>query len=146
MNEHPTGELTEDDFVSELTKFNENGNARNYADYIFPAIDKDRSGTISFCEFMSTVALTSKGNADNAEKRLGLIFHIIDSSSKSGADFQELVKFIEAVTTLVKGEDAVNTSDIKGIVKQMFQICKKDADDGSLSKEEFINWYELCLE
>ncbi|CAF1396456.1 unnamed protein product [Rotaria sordida] len=142
MDEHPTGELTEDDFISELTKLYENGNATHYADFVFTATDKDRSGTISFCEFMSAVALTSKGNAENVEKRLGLIFHVIVGNSKSGAEFQGLVKFIEAVTTLVKGEDAVNTSDIKGIVKQMFKICKKDADDGDLSKEEFIN---CCL-
>ncbi|CAF4097292.1 unnamed protein product, partial [Rotaria sordida] len=142
MDEHPTGELTEDDFISELTKLYKNGNATHYADFVFTATDKDRSGTISFCEFMSAVALTSKGNAENVEKRLGLIFHVIVGNSKRGAEFQGLVKFIEAVTTLVKGEDAVNTSDIKGIVKQMFKICKKDADDGDLSKEEFIN---CCL-
>ena len=65
---------------------------------------------------------------------------------KGDVDFQELVKFIEVVTELVKGEDAVNTRDIRGIVKQMFEMCKKDADDGKLSKEEFINWYGLYLE
>ena len=64
---------------------------------------------------------------------------------KSAVNFQELVKFIEVVTELVKGEDAVDTRVIRGIVNQMFEMCKKDADDGKLSKKEFINWYELCL-
>ncbi|CAF3428272.1 unnamed protein product, partial [Rotaria socialis] len=93
LTEYPTGELTDDEFVGELQKLYKeyvvsvdalskqhdkilflfdtfSGNSSNYCDYIFAAIDKDRSGTISFSELMSAVALTSIGNADNVEKRL----------------------------------------------------------------------------
>ncbi|CAF4639760.1 unnamed protein product, partial [Rotaria socialis] len=70
LTEYPTGELTDDEFVGELQKLYKDGNSSNYCDYIFAAIDKDRSGTISFSELMSAVALTSIGNADNVEKRL----------------------------------------------------------------------------
>ena len=92
----PTGELTKEDFVSEFTKLYKkyvvtvdvlfkrhndslflfdmfSGNATNYCDYIFPTIDKDRSGTINFYEFMDAVAHTSTGNTDNVKKRLELV-------------------------------------------------------------------------
>ncbi|CAM4905851.1 unnamed protein product [Rotaria socialis] len=136
--EYPTGELTDDEFVGELQKLYKDGNSSHYCDYIFAAIDKDRSGTISFSELMSAVALTSIGNADNVEKRLSLIFQIIDSNEKNGINFQQLVKFIEVVTELVKGEAAVNTTNIKVIVKQMFEMFKKNVEDEQLSKEEFM--------
>ncbi|CAF4842861.1 unnamed protein product [Rotaria socialis] len=138
LTEYPTGELTDDEFVGELQKLYKDGNSSNYCDYIFAAIDKDRSGTISFSELMSAVALTSIGNADNVEKRLSLIFQIIDSNEKNGINFQQLVKFIEVVTELVKGEAAVNTTNIKVIVKQMFEMFKKNVEDEQLSKEEFM--------
>ena len=39
----------------------------------------------------------------------------------------------------------MNTTNIKVIVKQMFEMFKKNVEDAQLSKEEFIKWYELCL-
>ncbi|CAF4938201.1 unnamed protein product, partial [Rotaria socialis] len=66
------------------------------------------------------------------------IFDIIDSNGKNGINFQQLVKFIEVVTELVKGETAVNTANIKIIVKQMFEMFKKNIEDEQLSKEEFM--------
>ncbi|CAF4667751.1 unnamed protein product, partial [Rotaria socialis] len=137
--EYPTGELTDDEFVGELQKLYKDGNSSNYYDYLFATNDKDRSGTIGFSELMSVVALTSIGNADNVEKRLSLIFQIIDRNEKNGINFQQLVKFIEVFTALVKGEAAVNTANIKVIVKRMFKMFKKNAEDEQLSKEEFMN-------
>ncbi|CAF1155346.1 unnamed protein product, partial [Didymodactylos carnosus] len=115
------------------------GNPANYCDYIFTKIDKDKNGKIDFREFMSAVAVTSKGNAENVGKRLDLIFHIINNKDKDGINAQELVKFIEVITELEKGEDAVSTNDAKSIIKQMFKLCGTNEDEGMLSKEEFMN-------
>ena len=49
------------------------GNPTKYCDYVFTAVDKDKSGTISFCEFMNVVALTATGNGEKIEKRLALV-------------------------------------------------------------------------
>lgn len=46
------------------------GNPKPYCDYIFKAIDKDRSGTINFVEFTEAVALTQSNDADIRLKRV----------------------------------------------------------------------------
>ncbi|CAF3992446.1 unnamed protein product, partial [Rotaria sordida] len=137
----PTGELTKGDFISEFKKLYEIGNATNYCDYIFGALDEDRSSTISFCEFMNAIALTSKGNTENLKQRLGLMFRVI-GRDKDVVNAQQLIKFIEIVTELVHGENAVNPRSIKGIVKRMLEMFKKDTHDGELSKDEFIDCCE----
>jgi Ca2+-binding EF-hand superfamily protein len=46
------------------------GHPKPYCDYIFKAIDKNRSGTINFVEFTDAVALTQSNNADIRLKRV----------------------------------------------------------------------------
>jgi len=51
-------------FSFQLNSSHFSGNPKLYCDYIFKAIDKDRSGTINFVEFTEAVALTESSDLD----------------------------------------------------------------------------------
>ncbi|CAF4206476.1 unnamed protein product [Rotaria sordida] len=69
------------------------------------------------------------------------MFRVI-GRDKDVVNAQQLIKFIEIVTELVHGENAVNPRSIKGIAKRMLEMFKKDTYDGELSKDEFIDCCE----
>ncbi|CAF4642875.1 unnamed protein product, partial [Rotaria sp. Silwood2] len=112
------------------------GNPANYCDYAFSTIDIDKSGKISFVEFMNAVALTQPGDL---KTRLGLVFSVCDYNNAQTIDDGKIVKFLEVIAELEHGEGAVNTNAAKSVARAIMELCGK-SKDGAVKKEEFIDW------
>ncbi|CAF3300324.1 unnamed protein product [Rotaria socialis] len=138
MKEHLDGELSKDDFISELVKLFPKGNPANYCDYAFSTIDIDKSGKISFVEFMNAVALIQPGDL---KTRLGLVFSVCDYNNAQTIDDGKIVKFLEVIAELEHGEGAVNTNAAKSVARAIMELCGK-SKDGAVNKEEFIDCCE----
>ncbi|CAF0974258.1 unnamed protein product [Adineta steineri] len=134
MNDHPDGELDEEDFICELGKLFPKGDPANFGDFVFQVIDKDKSGKINFPEFMTAVAITHPGDLT---KRLHLVFSFCDYDCSENIGAQKIIKFIEAITELNNGSSAVNTNEAKSTAEQIMKFCHKNKDD-MVTEEEFI--------
>lgn len=130
----------------------------NYCNYAFSKIDKDKSGTITFVEFMSAIALTQP---DNVDKRLEMVcitkdfffliiysrefaylfqvFFMCDEDNSNAIDIEEIIKFIEVISKLEDEKNAIDINTARSILTKMIEICGKSQDD-SFTKEEFLRW------
>ncbi|CAF3340288.1 unnamed protein product [Rotaria socialis] len=138
---HPTGEMNKEEFAAEFQRLFPLGESRCYCNYAFKTLDKNKSVTISFDEFMSAIALTLPGDI---EHQLALTFQMCAYNDQEQISIEELVQFLEAVAEL-KGEDSKSASLIaKTIVK-----FDKRRQDEKITKEEFISHlkgnYDLCV-
>ncbi|CAF1067894.1 unnamed protein product [Rotaria magnacalcarata] len=105
--EHFGGELTKTKFVDEYKKLYPRGNPAPYCDYVFKSIDKDRTGTINFVEFMEAVAITQPGDPDS---RLRLVFAICDKDGSGIINGDEMAKFVKVMAELNKEQVETETS------------------------------------
>jgi|TARA_B110001469_G_C9487320_1_gene244022 Ca2+-binding EF-hand superfamily protein len=100
----------------------------NPASLPYPQVDKDKSGTIEFDEFVDLMARTNK-TRDDMDKELVEAFQSFDVDGSGYLDREELV---EALTTMGDGpvdEETVNE-----------WIAEADADgDGKINLKEFIS-------
>ncbi|CAF1292280.1 unnamed protein product [Adineta steineri] len=134
MNDYSDGELNEENFVCELGKLFPKGDPINFRDFAFQVIDKDKSGTVNFPEFMTAIAITHPGDLI---KRLHLVFSVCDYDCSREIGARKIIKFIEAVAELNNGPSTVNTNEAKHIAGQIMKICRKNKDD-MVTEEEFI--------
>ncbi|CAF3912063.1 unnamed protein product [Adineta steineri] len=130
----PDGELNEENFICELGKLFLKGDPINFCDFAFQVIDKDKSGTINFPEFMNAIAITHPGDLI---KRLHLVFSVCDYDCSKEIGARKIIKFIEAVAELNSGPSTVNTNEAKYVAEQIMKICRKNKDD-MVTEEEFI--------
>ncbi|CAF2090604.1 unnamed protein product [Rotaria magnacalcarata] len=105
--EHFGGELTKTKFVDDYKKLYPRGNPAPYCDYVFKSIDKDRTGTINFVEFMEAVAITQPGDPDS---RLRLVFAICDKDGSGIINGDEMAKFVKVMAELNKEQVETETS------------------------------------
>ncbi|CAF1538217.1 unnamed protein product, partial [Adineta ricciae] len=134
ISRSPTGELTKAMLIAALKEVYSKGNVTNYCNYAFSKIDKDKSGTITFVEFMSAIALTQP---DNVDKRLEMVFFMCDEDNSNAIDAEEIIKFIEVISELEDEKNAIDISTARSIVTKMMEICGKSPDD-NFTKEEFL--------
>lgn len=64
MYEHPNGQMDKNGFIKLYSGLYPNGNVEDFSAHLFRAYDSDGSGQIDFKEFLMTMNLASKGNAD----------------------------------------------------------------------------------
>ncbi|CAM4842598.1 unnamed protein product [Rotaria magnacalcarata] len=138
MKEHPSGELSKNDFITEFGKLFPRGNSANYCNHVFSTIDSDKGGKITFVKYMSAVAPMQPGNL---KTRLSLIFAQCDHDGRQNIDATKLVKFLEVVAELQHGEKAVDTASARLVAKGMLEYFGK-SQDKTLTKEEFIQCCE----
>jgi hypothetical protein len=64
---------------------------------------------------------------------------LCDYSGAQTIDDGKIVRFLEAIAELENGEKAVNTDAAKSVARAILKFCGK-SEDGSVTKEEFIDW------
>ncbi len=120
-----------------ITKYRsyKHGNPERFAQFAFAAFDKDKSGGISFQEFILSTSFMIKQDSSHESqmRRLELAFSIFDSNNDQRVDAKELQALFYAIAQL-DGQKPENTK------KKVQEIMKKyDLDNNkSLSKAEFI--------
>lgn len=134
MRDYPDGSIDEKEFVAIFKKTYPQGKPEKYAKIAFKAFDDNKSGKITFSEFLLSTSFIISGNGSK-EKNLDFAFDIYDSDNNGKITKKEMDQIIAALYDL-SGKD-VKTAKTK--VKEIFARFDSD-NNGSLSKAEFINF------
>ncbi|EDW27477.1 GL20299, partial [Drosophila persimilis] len=138
--ECPTGVVKEDTFKVIYSQFFPQGaNPTLYAHYVFNTLDQDRSGIVSFEDFVQGLSILSRGSV---EEKLRWTFSLYDINGDGFITREEMTDIVTAIYELMGRlpDEYPEEEKIKGKVEQIFQ--KMDINrDGVVTLEEFL---EAC--
>lgn len=137
--ECPTGIVSEETFKDIYAQFFPQGDSSSYAHYVFNTFDHDRSGTISFEEFVIGLSVLSRGSL---QERLQWAFSLYDINGDGLITREEMLDIVTAIYDMMGrfSEPSIHENTTKDHVDKVFQ--KMDINkDGVISLEEFM---ETC--
>ncbi|XP_038214260.1 Kv channel-interacting protein 4-like [Zerene cesonia] len=139
--ECPTGVVREDTFKLIYSQFFPQGaNTAQYAHYVFNTLDQDRSGLLSFEEFVTGLSVLSRGTI---EEKLRWTFSLYDINGDGYITKEEMTEIVTAIYDLMGKivEPMIDDDAIREKVERLFQ--KMDLNrDGVLTLDEFL---DCCL-
>jgi len=129
LRDNPTGQLDKNTFTTFYKQFYPQETANEFCTAAFEKLDKNKNGSIDFCEFLFAIAASSK--KDDIDLRLSTTFDLYDTSNDGYIDTTELSQRISAMYDLASAQDRRHRPD--------YILSKLDANgDAKLSKDEFI--------
>ena len=127
------------------------GNAGPYCRHIFHKIDDDNSGTISFKEYMSAISLSLLADIKQQLKFVCTcnlfffeielffkVFKLCTHGNSKDVHTDELINFIELITELEGGEDAVDPVAAEIIVHQIME-----SNNNGINENEFLDKWSV---
>ncbi|XP_045536039.1 Kv channel-interacting protein 4, partial [Papilio machaon] len=139
--ECPTGVVREDTFKHIYSQFFPQGaNTAQYAHYVFNTLDQDRSGLLSFEEFVTGLSILSRGTL---EEKLRWTFSLYDINGDGYITKEEMTEIVTAIYDLMGKivEPMIDDDAVREKVERLFQ--KMDLNrDGVLTLDEFL---DCCL-
>ncbi|KAJ2951054.1 hypothetical protein O0L34_g5433 [Tuta absoluta] len=115
-------------------------NTAQYAHLVFNTLDQDRSGLLSFEEFVIGLSILSRGTL---EEKLRWTFSLYDINGDGCITKEEMTEIVNAVYDLMGRvlEPSVDDEIVQEKVERLFQ--KMDLNrDGVLTLDEFL---DCCL-
>ncbi|XP_026743827.1 Kv channel-interacting protein 4-like isoform X2 [Trichoplusia ni] len=139
--ECPTGVVKEETFKLIYAQFFPQGaNTAQYAHFVFNTLDQDRSGLLSFEEFVTGLSILSRGTL---EEKLRWTFSLYDINGDGYITKEEMTEIVSAIYDLMGKIVEPNMDDdvVREKVERLFQ--KMDLNrDGVLTLDEFL---DCCL-
>ncbi|XP_045769568.1 Kv channel-interacting protein 4-like isoform X2 [Maniola jurtina] len=136
--ECPTGVVREDTFKLIYSQFFPQGaNTAQYAHYVFNTLDQDRSGLLSFEEFVTGLSVLSRGTL---EEKLRWTFSLYDINGDGCITKEEMTEIVTAIYDLMGKivEPMIDDEVVREKVERLFQ--KMDLNrDGVLTLDEFLD-------
>jgi len=132
--ECPTGIVDEETFKEVYEKIFPLGDASRYAHLVFCAIDREKTGGITFGDFMEFLSVISKGS--NQDKLLWA-FTFYDQDKDGVICKEEMCKVTEAIHELM-GSESSHQSNVAHVNK-IFDRMDTNADE-KVTLEEFIHY------
>jgi len=129
--ECPNGIIDEDTFKEVYEKIFPMGDASKYAQIVFRAIDRDRTGGITFGDFMDFLSIISKGSE---QEKILWSFQFFDVNQDGKITREEMIKVSESVYELM-GADLSQKGKL-AYVENVFSNMDRNRD-GSVSVQEF---------
>lgn len=134
MQDYPDGSIDRSEFVAVFRRIYPNGNPDKYAQIAFKAFDMNKSGKITFDEFLLATSFVINGRGDRT-KAWEFAFDIYDVNNNGKINKSEMLNILEALYEL----DGQPRQAAKEKVEEIFS--KYDVNlDGFLCKAEFINY------
>ncbi|XP_049809573.1 Kv channel-interacting protein 4-like [Schistocerca nitens] len=136
--ECPSGAINEATFKSIYAKFFPLGDSSQYAHYVFAALDRSHTGTVTFGDLMLGLSVVMKGTL---HERLRWVFSLYDVNHDGCITRQEMLEVISAIYNLVG--DAKDASHTHRTPQQHVERIFKKLDlnhDGVITVDEFINY------
>ncbi|CAH2240123.1 jg6377 [Pararge aegeria aegeria] len=112
-------------------------NTAQYAHYVFNTLDQDRSGLLSFEEFVTGLSILSRGTL---EEKLRWTFSLYDINGDGFITKEEMTEIVTAIYDLMGKivEPMVDEEVVRDKVERLFQ--KMDSNrDGVLTLDEFLD-------
>lgn len=131
--DQPDGFITPTEFETIFKKFYPYGNPKKYAKIAFKAFDADKSGKISFSEFLIA---TSFVNSSDVAKTIDFAFDVYDSDNNGKVDKKEMLDMVTAIYEI----ENIDLAAAKNTVEEVFKEYDKD-NSNSLNKQEFIKFF-----
>lgn len=129
--ECPNGIIDEDTFKEVYAKIFPLGDATKYAHLVFTAIDREKTGGITFGDFMDFLSIISKGSP---KEKILWSFHFYDVNRDGQISKEEMVKVTESIYDLM-GSESPSSHRMDEIFSNM------DSNrDGVVSPEEFYHY------
>ncbi|UJR31314.1 hypothetical protein I4U23_018812 [Adineta vaga] len=130
----PTGRLDKKKFTEVYQKFYPTGKPDKYCKYAFDTFDANNDGSITFDEFLLSIAASGQGTVDD---RLAVAFDLYDISNDGQIDQKELTNLIISMYDLLGETDRKGDRDPKKRAADI--IAKIDlSGDKKISRAEFI--------
>ncbi|XP_054258021.1 Kv channel-interacting protein 1 isoform X2 [Macrosteles quadrilineatus] len=135
--ECPTGVVKEDAFKGIYSQFFPKGaNTSQYAHYVFNTLDQDRSGLLSFEDFVHGLSILSRGSLD---EKLRWTFSLYDINGDGRITREEMTDIVTAVYELMGkfAEPTVDDTIVQAKVDRIFQKMDRNRD-GVVTLEKFL--------
>lgn len=132
--ECPNGIIDEETFKEVYEKIFPLGDASKYAHLVFRAIDRDRTGGITFGDFMEFLSVISKGTE---EEKMMWSFQFYDVNQDGTISRDEMLKVTESIYDLMGA--SYNEKGTMQHVEKVFASMDRNRD-GLVTVEEFISY------
>eukprot|EP01096_Ripella_sp_DP13-Kostka_P014468 TRINITY_DN6549_c0_g1_i1.p2 TRINITY_DN6549_c0_g1~~TRINITY_DN6549_c0_g1_i1.p2 ORF type:complete len:218 (-),score=88.32 TRINITY_DN6549_c0_g1_i1:17-625(-) len=131
MVEYPSGKITKGEFIRVNLSFANFGNAELWG-HIFDIIDTDKSGEISFAEWVSLLSCINRGSTS---EQIELMFKLYDLDGNGSLQKNEIQKIIEFLHRFRHFEKPAEE-----ITDEVFDAL--DANhDGKITLHEFVHGF-----
>jgi len=134
--ECPNGIVDEETFKDVYEKIFPLGDASHYAHLVFAAIDRDKTGGITFGDFMEFLSVISKGTIKD---KLMWTFTFYDVDHDGVISRDEMLKVMDAIHELMGGTGQVGGNEARQHVNKVFETMDLN-QDGTISMEEFMTY------
>ncbi|XP_075222966.1 A-type potassium channel modulatory protein KCNIP1-like isoform X2 [Lycorma delicatula] len=138
--ECPTGVVREETFKGIYAQFFPQGaNTSQYAHYVFNTLDQDRSGLLSFEDFVQGLSILSRGSLD---EKLRWTFSLYDINGDGRITREEMTDIVTAIYDLMGKftDPSLEEGTVAAKVDRIFQKMDRNKD-GVVTLEEFL---ECC--
>jgi len=134
--ECPNGIVDEETFKDVYEKIFPLGDASHYAHLVFAAIDRDKTGGITFGDFMEFLSVISKGTIKD---KLMWTFTFYDVDHDGVISRDEMLKVMDAIHELMGGTGQVGGNEARQHVNKVFETMDLN-QDGTISMDEFMTY------
>jgi len=134
--ECPNGIVDEETFKDVYEKIFPLGDASHYAHLVFAAIDRDKTGGITFGDFMEFLSVISKGTERD---KLMWTFTFYDVDHDGVISKEEMLKVMDAIHELMGGTGSVGGNEARQHVNKVFETMDLN-QDGTISVDEFMTY------
>lgn len=134
--ECPNGIVDEETFKDVYEKIFPLGDASHYAHLVFSAIDRDKTGGITFGDFMEFLSVISKGTVRD---KLMWTFTFYDVDHDGVISKEEMLKVMDSIHELMGGTGHVGGHDARQHVNIVFDTMDLN-QDGFITVDEFMTY------
>ncbi|XP_035709178.1 Kv channel-interacting protein 4 isoform X2 [Folsomia candida] len=136
--ECPTGLVDEDAFKDIFAQFFPQGDATQYAHYVFNTLTKNSSGQISFEEFLGILSKVSRGTM---QEKLHWVFGLYDLNGDGLITKKEMLDVVTSIYEMLghNTEPQVEEHSAKDHVERIFHQIDLNKD-GVVTIDELVEW------
>ncbi|XP_033610519.1 Kv channel-interacting protein 2 isoform X2 [Cryptotermes secundus] len=136
--ECPTGMVDEESFKNIFSQFFPQGDASQYAHYVFNTIKHNQTGKISFEDFLGILSKVSRGSV---QEKLQWIFGLYDLNGDGLITKNEMLDVVTSIYEMLgrSTEPVVEEHSAKEHVEKIFHQIDTNKD-GVVTIDELVEW------
>ncbi|XP_039281482.1 Kv channel-interacting protein 2-like isoform X1 [Nilaparvata lugens] len=136
--ECPTGMVDEESFKHIFSQFFPQGDASQYAHYVFNTIKHNQTGKISFEDFLGILSKVSRGSV---QEKLQWIFGLYDLNGDGLITKKEMLEVVSSIYEMLgrSTQPQVDEHSAKEHVEKIFHLIDTNKD-GVVTIDELVEW------